>query len=85
MSKTYWKFGLYDEDSFNSGQYDTREEAEQAAMEAYAEDVNEFDSPKNNEKFSDYVWYYQVFEDTVEYEHYHGDKQEHGLTGSQLL
>lgn len=87
MSEYFWTFErdgeIYD------AEYATKQEAQNDADEAYAEECQE-ESPRNGETFEEeiYLIYFTYDDDgervidqreksCVSYEHYHGDRAEH--------
>lgn len=85
------KFWTFERDSeLQDYEFDTQEEAQYWADEAFAEQCQE-ESPANNEEFSEEITLvefsfddngervtHQEIESCVEYVHYHGDRKEHG-------
>lgn len=84
MSNLYWGWGFYDDDIQETG-FTSREAAIESANEFYAENIVEYEAPRNNELFEDEYWVFSYEPTVVSYTHYHGDSEEHGLKGNQLI
>ena len=85
MSDGFWAFAPYGDISEYIGDFDTRQEAEDAANEHYAEDIIEYNDARNGEYFDNIYTILYIEDIPVEYEHYHGDLKEHGLTMRDVL
>ncbi len=93
MSKVaYYEFDLLG--NMSNNEYETAAEAEHAADLAWEDGVTDDCSPQNGEVWEDTAIIYGLDEEDevvtqydyeVEYEHYHGDMAEHGLTMRDVL
>lgn len=91
MNNTFWEYSIGG-DEVSDGEYPTREAAEEAADNDWAEYVQENYEPHNGQQFEEelelieYEWQddddpikVSSVDSWVTYEHYHGDYKEHTI------
>ena len=94
----HWEYSIGGE-TYSDGYFGSVEEARESAQNEYADYIVEYEEPRNGEVFSEDLGIVlmeddeftgdseilEILQETVEYEHYHGDLAEHGLTMRDVL